>query len=761
MTQSSRAPLQLPDTIEDAGILVGWSLEHEYRSPPIGFHYGDDRFTPASGFLNPILFEGEGHLMTIAPTGSGKGTGCIIPTLLRHPGPVIVIDPKGENAAVTARRRAELGQKVIVLDPLGIVDGETDRLNPFDLLDKNSATLTDDVAMLMNILVPEDVAPRDRFWVSRAQQLLIGLTLHLIIDHGPEHHHLGALRAAINQGPARLNEVAQAMARSPHPDVQAIASNFQIPAPETFGGILSFAQDALSFLRGDLIQAATSESTFSYDEITRGDPLSLYLIIPSDKLESHAPLLKIWIGSLMAAISSRQAPPPQPTLFVLDEAAQLGPLPQLRQAITLLRGYGLQTWSFWQDVSQLQRLYPADWETMVNNCKVLQAFGANNMNAASGMASLTGYPRPWEILDLDYNEMLLLIGGDEAVISQRPDYLKDPLFRGMFDANPRHDLSREILPKPQKPQRVYTRPPKPARSPSGDPIHPPVPLWSEWERNAVGEVIGIRRLEGDALGKKIRASLKSPRLVEWGGWPIVKGKWEDLNPIAATNSLQRIWPRLVPNFGHGLTGITAVRRLPLSFYPEAWLCEGCCQEKAGFAGFLTWIETPDRVVHLTGTSPPIHQLNAEAPLRLDDEATAKQYLEFFCSAVHGQAGAFRVVSSAKELYYGKLPDAPIPEDVLARIRPCELKREKGDEKSGGGDAKRAKAAWTAACCVQYGSSVYASEFEIGTDGMVQMLGDEVLIDGQKFLITLFTAGMRTILAPVESPDDDDTGSEDG
>ena len=48
------------------------------------------------------------------------------------------------------------------------------------------------------------------------------------------------------------------------------------------------------------------------------------------------------------------------TLMLLDEAAQLGTLPQLRQAITLLRGYGVRVWSFWQDLSQLINLYPND-----------------------------------------------------------------------------------------------------------------------------------------------------------------------------------------------------------------------------------------------------------------------------------------------------------------------------------------------------------------------------------------------------------------
>lgn len=40
--------------------------------------------------------------MTVAPTGSGKGIGAVIPNLLDYPGSALVLDVKGENAAVTA-----------------------------------------------------------------------------------------------------------------------------------------------------------------------------------------------------------------------------------------------------------------------------------------------------------------------------------------------------------------------------------------------------------------------------------------------------------------------------------------------------------------------------------------------------------------------------------------------------------------------------------------------------------------------------------
>ncbi|MEL6979873.1 MAG: type IV secretory system conjugative DNA transfer family protein [Pseudomonadota bacterium] len=55
------------------------------------------------------------HFLTVAPTRSGKGVSAIIPNLLSWQGSVLVIDPKGENAAVTSSYRATLEQDVQIL----------------------------------------------------------------------------------------------------------------------------------------------------------------------------------------------------------------------------------------------------------------------------------------------------------------------------------------------------------------------------------------------------------------------------------------------------------------------------------------------------------------------------------------------------------------------------------------------------------------------------------------------------------------------
>src|ERR1700676_912283 len=87
------------------------------------------RERPENGEL--ITYAGDGHLITFAPTGTGKTSGPVICNALKHPGQLIVIDMKGEIFAATAEARRGMGQRVHVLDLRD--DGESGSLNPLDL----------------------------------------------------------------------------------------------------------------------------------------------------------------------------------------------------------------------------------------------------------------------------------------------------------------------------------------------------------------------------------------------------------------------------------------------------------------------------------------------------------------------------------------------------------------------------------------------------------------------------------------------------
>jgi len=132
-----------------------------------------------------------------------------------------------------------------------------------------------------------------------------------------------------------------------------------------------------------------------------------------------------------------------PRTGLLDEAAQLGYFHSLETAITLLRGYGLTTWSFWQDLSQMQSLYPKTWESILNNCSVIQLFGLKNHRVAQDLGQLMGV-EPAALRDIARDEQGIVIDGDGPVLARKLDYLRDAMFKDSFNANPMYkdvDLS--------------------------------------------------------------------------------------------------------------------------------------------------------------------------------------------------------------------------------------------------------------------------------------------------------------------------------
>lgn len=109
-----------------------------------------------------VTHSGDGHLITFAPTGTGKTSGPVITNGLIWPGQLIVLDMKGEVFAATANARRAMGHEICVLDLRD--DGEKGSLNPLDLA-RRSGT---DAAAIGRSFAAEfferGVDERDRFW---------------------------------------------------------------------------------------------------------------------------------------------------------------------------------------------------------------------------------------------------------------------------------------------------------------------------------------------------------------------------------------------------------------------------------------------------------------------------------------------------------------------------------------------------------------------------------------------------------------------
>jgi type IV secretion system protein VirD4 len=169
-------------------LLLGWSGS----IPPDSFGFGPPSASPDDDG-QAVTYGGDAPLLTCAPTGAGKGRGVLIPNLMTYPGQVIVMDIKGELFQVTNRRRREMGQQVVVLDPFHLVTRHSDGLNPLDLLTLPRSDPDSDAEMLASLLSVGNKFEREPYWNITANGLTSALIAH-IGSYPAKERHLGHLR---------------------------------------------------------------------------------------------------------------------------------------------------------------------------------------------------------------------------------------------------------------------------------------------------------------------------------------------------------------------------------------------------------------------------------------------------------------------------------------------------------------------------------------------------------------------------------------
>lgn len=402
-------------------------------------------FTPThpSSTQRPELIsaQDEGHLMTVARTGTGKTRSCAIPALLEYTGPMIVIDVKGELYDVTARRRMEMGHQVVRIDPWKVCGTCTDGFNPLDILHLSGVDQDDAAISMAAEIVGRSASHRDAFWDETAKGILTGLLAHLASGEDREQCRISRLREIFNEGDfsttiAQLldsGEVTSVLAQ------QEFAAFLQHASGTTRPSVQSSAQHHVQLFGSDSVRAASDLSSFPLQHIVEGKPLTLYFVVPAHKLFSHSNLLRLWISSVTTALATRTSKPEERTLLMLDEAGTIGRLENLPMAMSMLRGLGVRVWTLWQDLSQMRKHYPDDWEMLVNNCAAIQLFGAGNLRVANDYAALLGDRDGESLLMMDRDQAAVLYEGERrSQLLRRVDYLEDTMFRNLFDGNRLH-----------------------------------------------------------------------------------------------------------------------------------------------------------------------------------------------------------------------------------------------------------------------------------------------------------------------------------
>ena len=338
-----------------------------------------------------LRYAGEQHLITIAPTRSGKGVGAIIPNLLTAKRSILCIDPKGENARVSVQARFKMGP-VDVLDPFGISGVPTAAFNPLDGLDEDSLELAEDAALLADALVYDPPGQAgEAHWNEEAKALIAGLILYVVCHEGVEARNLVTVRALLTGPPEEFAALLSIMQKSACADglVARAANRHLSKTGREAAGVLSSAQRHTHFLDSRRMAAVLERSDFKFEDLKSG-LCTVFLVLPPERLNTHSRWLRLLVAQAIGALARSSARPDKPVLLLLDEFAALGRLEPLEQAFGLMAGYGLQLWPILQDLHQLWSVYGERAGTFLSNAGLIQVFNVGDVETASWVSKSIG-----------------------------------------------------------------------------------------------------------------------------------------------------------------------------------------------------------------------------------------------------------------------------------------------------------------------------------------------------------------------------------
>ena len=350
----------------------------------------------------PLCSQPSHHTLIVARTRTGKGTRVIVPTLLKYGGSALVIDPKGENAAITAGARKAMYQhaNVHIVNPWGELAKHFQKLgfppatfNPLDALDRLDPDAVAMAQELANTICPP-LSGKDQFWQGSAAGLLTGIMLYLLDTPG-ETLTLARVREIVTSSRKELTDqylLKMAASTAFQGAVREFASAFVDMASDTFSGIVANAVENTRFLSDPQVKLATATSSFNFIDLVMSDPTTVYLVIPPQRIATQRTWLRLVITAMTGMF--KRVPmgkrPGHRCMFLIDEFPALGRMPDIPTDIATMAGYGVDYTLVVQGLDQLKDHYKEGAATILSNCAFKWFCNVNDLESAKYLSDTLG-----------------------------------------------------------------------------------------------------------------------------------------------------------------------------------------------------------------------------------------------------------------------------------------------------------------------------------------------------------------------------------
>ena len=357
---------------------------------------------------------GAQHVITISPTRSGKTTSIAIPVLLSYQGSMVVLDLKGELYQATSGWRQAQGHAIRVWAPYDET-GNTHRFNPLTpLAGTDPGKRIGEIQTIAAILYPDEVG-KDPFWTAQSRAAFTAFASFLFEawDHGCQADLAGThpntderfpsleriLRFSSGTHGQGTKEMLQTLLTDRgcafiRPQTRTVFGNLLGLAEQTFSSVIATMQAPLQQFLNPILAAATNATDFDVASL-RKRATTLYVIIPTNKLDESSKLLNIFFSTVIGSNLTRQlGEEPElkyQMLMLMDEFTAMGRMDVWAKRISISASYGVRDLCIVQSRAQLRSAYgDDDAQNFITNHGAQIVFAPREQSDANEYSEMLG-----------------------------------------------------------------------------------------------------------------------------------------------------------------------------------------------------------------------------------------------------------------------------------------------------------------------------------------------------------------------------------
>jgi type IV secretion system protein VirD4 len=306
-------------------------------------------------------------VIVFGPTVTHKTSGLAIPALLEWEGPVLCTSVKSDLLGVTLARREALGE-AMVFDPAQVTGMQTARATPL----RGAATWGGALEVAHWLAAAARTGAGGLhdadFWYAAAEKLLQPLLFAAATGGRTMETVVGWL----DEGPERIGVDVEALL---HDSGEKVALRTwratQNREERQRSSIYTTAEMIVAAFADPRVIEETADADYTPQRLLDGGANTLYLCAPRQQQERLRPLFAMLVAELMADVEARELrskrPLDPPLLLLLDECANIAPVPALDEIASTAAGQGVQLLTVFQDLSQVHARWGIRAGSIVNN----------------------------------------------------------------------------------------------------------------------------------------------------------------------------------------------------------------------------------------------------------------------------------------------------------------------------------------------------------------------------------------------------------